>query len=561
MKRNLLLLAVMILTVFGFSNVGLAQDPGNPDILIMESYPADSVFDKPGPDFARIPLYITHDVPDPAEDSLAAAVIPICYTHSNPAKYCSLSAYWNAAAGATAFTAPRGIFRDLDVPNFMKGLNALGGGEEWSQIILDLTTGTPNHFWLTAIASGTEDQRMGPGTKILFATMTFKLEDSMVICLDTCFWPPSSRLSFAAGVTQSYTFIPEMSWKVQGEGEYCHDYYIIPNQPPVFTTCPGNDTRSTNGSFQSSEFVNEDPDGQVVSAAASFVGTGVANVNIVFTVPPPAQTIKGYVTYDVVDHCQAGGTVTLTDIDNLGATNVIPCTFTITLTDAAPVVTCPPNATFKYCDGYSGLATATDPNGDPVTFSGTGNPVGLDVNPTTGAITWNPDCSNVGGPFTITVKATETGGTCALYSECTFQLTVTNAAPTFTLCPDDGAAMQNMTFVSSAFATSDDCPPVVVTATINPPVNPDPDPVIVGNHVEWATTSNEEGIYTITLTATDECGLTATCDFTVEVKKGLENHVFIEQTECVDPGALVSVSIFAENFISHDPDASDWRFY
>jgi hypothetical protein len=64
----------------------------------------------------------------------------------------------------------------------------------WDYIVLNLD-GT-SHFWMAMVPTGAPDQRWWEGSRVLLATMTFKLEDSMTISLDTCFWPPNSRLAF-----------------------------------------------------------------------------------------------------------------------------------------------------------------------------------------------------------------------------------------------------------------------------------------------------------------------------------------------------------------------------
>jgi methionine-rich copper-binding protein CopC len=75
----------------------------------------------------------------------------------------------------------------------MKDLYDAGNEEEWNLVILDLD-GT-SHFWLTAVC-GSDEPRFSSGSRILLATMTMKLQDTMNICIDTCFWPPHNTLAF-----------------------------------------------------------------------------------------------------------------------------------------------------------------------------------------------------------------------------------------------------------------------------------------------------------------------------------------------------------------------------
>jgi hypothetical protein len=178
-----------------------ANDRGLCDTMYVEPWSvdvADSVWTRPGPYFVRMPLYVTVDVAD-ACDSIAAFIIPLCYTHSHPGEYCSLSSYWNQ----TLWSYPgitRSIFRHLITPandtthNWMMDLYNAENGEEWNAIILNLD-GT-SHFWLALVPLGSEDHWFNGGSRVLLATMTFKLQDTMQICIDTCYWPPASNLAF-----------------------------------------------------------------------------------------------------------------------------------------------------------------------------------------------------------------------------------------------------------------------------------------------------------------------------------------------------------------------------
>ncbi len=204
MKQCYLILLVDHILLFCNSAWGYCPqdtlDRGQCDTMYIEPWPADiadSVCSRPGPYFVKVPIYITDDI-YASYDSIQAFVIPLCYTHSNPAKYCSVSTYLNRIFW-TASNLPRSIFRHMpsnanpQVYNWMMDLYDLGEGGEWDNIILDLDGTT--HFWL-ALIPVMPDPLFPAGSRILLATMTMKLEDTMHICIDTCFWPPNSRLAF-----------------------------------------------------------------------------------------------------------------------------------------------------------------------------------------------------------------------------------------------------------------------------------------------------------------------------------------------------------------------------
>jgi hypothetical protein len=193
----------------------------------------------------------------------------------------------------------------------------------------------------------------------------------------------------------------------------------LPVGAPVIIDSVDDQSHNMNGSYSTDHFTVGDGDGTVVSVTAAFSGEGVENVAVEFTIPPPAAHVEGFVTYDVVDHCQDGGTVTMVAADDEG--NLDTCHFNIILINNPPVITCPDDATFPYNEGYSGWATGSDPDDEPITFDLVAGPAGLDVLPN-GEITWVTDSSDVGGPYDVIVRAIDP---CTATDQCAFQLTVT----------------------------------------------------------------------------------------------------------------------------------------
>ncbi|MGB2805794.1 MAG: dockerin type I repeat-containing protein [Candidatus Zixiibacteriota bacterium] len=211
MRRNLLpvILAGLFLT---WAATAQTQCPENPDdhgvydTLYVEVYPPDTLFTG----FARVLIFVTHDVPDAYYDSLRAFEVPLCYTRTNPASFCSVSWHWN-----NIFSYPfppemleRSVFRhvieegDTIIHNWMMDQAQLMTGVLWDDVILDVD-GT-SHFWFHAAWCNLPDQSFGEGSRVLVATMTFRMEDTMTICLDSCFWPPTNRLTFVTKWGTSY---------------------------------------------------------------------------------------------------------------------------------------------------------------------------------------------------------------------------------------------------------------------------------------------------------------------------------------------------------------------
>ena len=203
MKRILLISLVLWLGAFAASSWGVCpedpNDQGECDSMYIETWDKDVILpQRAGPYFVRVPIYLTTDTIN-ADDRLGGMVIPLCYTHSNPSLYCSVSTYWNKTATVPGHPdLPRSIFRHIPVTdtdsihNRMMDLNADYSGRDWDFVEFNLD-GT-SHFWLSMFAAGA-DEPWWDGSKVLTATITFKCEDTMTVCVDTCFWPPASRLA------------------------------------------------------------------------------------------------------------------------------------------------------------------------------------------------------------------------------------------------------------------------------------------------------------------------------------------------------------------------------
>jgi hypothetical protein len=414
-------------------------------------------------------------------------------------------------------------------------LSAAFLGLDWDTRIFDFTgVPTPQNAWISLVPTGTQDQRFPGGSRVLIFTITFDMQDSTNICLDTCFWPPTGRLAFSR--SDAVTYMPIIWDEYAGTEWYCVEHFIVPNIPPT-ANCPGNQTHATNGPVTISPAVTgSDLDGVIQSASIAFAGAGVGSEALVNESGLGTASYSADVSYTVTDHCQAGGTMTVTLTDDGGG--VGQCTFDIALTNAAPVLTCPANASFAWCDGWAGNATATDANGDAVTFSGSGNPGFVTVNGD-GSITANPGCMDV-GVYTITVVGTDV---CQATGQCTFQLTVTDAVPTI-VCPGNAVVTAGAMHVSGDFTMTDDCGATASVSISPAPVNA---PAVVGSHVEWQTDVNEEGIFTVTVTATDQCQQTAQCTYEVDVVSYGFSRIWIPNSDCVNPGEYVCLPILLDN--------------
>ncbi len=303
-------------------------DSGECDTVYVDVHPPDVQGSKDLYYFVRFPIRMTHDIVDATIDSVAGLIIPLCYTHTNPEAYCSLTDWWNTTSLNPYDPAmARSIFRDLDgESNFICDLNPFWYPPPEIQLDLDGTS----HFWLSYIPTGEQDQRIPDMIRGLLATMTFRLDDSTTICIDTCFWPPSYHLAFHNSDAQTY--VPRDNLPM------C-EAVGVNSGPPFFLECPSNESHSGNGTgFSSGSFAVETfpSGGQITEVGAEIVGSGVDNVSVVYTSAPPAERVEGYVTYDVVDHCISSNTIWVVASDEYQREG--ECSFGVELTNDPPAL-------------------------------------------------------------------------------------------------------------------------------------------------------------------------------------------------------------------------------
>jgi hypothetical protein len=554
----------MVWVAFGFSLAYGAQDPndnGVADTLYLESWPGDERLEGQGPWEVMIDVYVTNDIPDPAIDSIAGFVIPLCFFSTNePSANCHVCPTRNNCGASDLHPFPEpilenSIFRhkpsmaDPQIRNWMMDLSAAFMGWEWDTRILDYSGDpTPNNYWVSLVPTGTQDQRFSGGSRILIFTATFCIEDSTNICLDTCFWPPTGRLAFSR--SDAVTYMP-IIWDDYIPAEYyCDRFWIPENMPPVCDPEPQDVSHSQNGQYTSTQWTNYDPDGQVV-AVQWYVdcpppGNQVAIVAVNHS-GVPAQTVTGTIDYQVLDHCAPGCCeLCIVCIDNMGAADT--CCMHVDLTNNPPVCTEPDDWSGKYCQTFvSTDFTCTDPDGDATTMS----IVGVQPAPCANSpvivgnhVEWTGDCCDASIPYVVTLQCTDECGASA--DPQTFTVHFTNDPPVVT-CPPGGVVTAGGTYVG-AYTCTDDCPPCYCDCEVDPPLGPAGDCYLVDGTVYVETDPGDEGDYTVTICCHDECSrLSACCTFDIEVVSYGFSNVFIPNSDCVNPGEYVCLPILLDN--------------
>lgn len=244
---------------------------------------------------------------------------------------------------------------------------------------------------------------------------------------------------------------------------------VTDSELPVWSNCPAPITQ------------NNDP--------------GACNAIVNWTLPTVTDNCPGVVY--TASHSPGAtfpfGTTTVSYTATDIAGNTAVCAFDVTIVDVEPpvFVGCPGNNTVNNTPGVCGAIVSWTPP------SASDNCAGLTV-----TSNYTPGSVLPIGTTTVTYTATDAQGNTAT---CSFDITVNdNQTPTFSNCPtsisvnnDPGMCTASVTW--TAPTEMDNCPGVIVTSTHNP-----------GDLFSAGTT-------TVTYTATDASGNTATCSFDVTV--------------------------------------------
>jgi large repetitive protein len=183
------------------------------------------------------------------------------------------------------------------------------------------------------------------------------------------------------------------------------------NTAPTITN-PGNQT-GTVGNGVNLQIVASDPNGHSLTYSATGLPAGLS-------INPSTGLISGTLTTAAVSNVS----VVVTDNGSPNLTATANLTWTVNAAspppNQPPVVTSPGNQASTVNDTISLSISASDPDGNALSYSATGLPAGLSINPTTGVIT---GVVTVAGSTSVTVIVTDNGSP-VLSSSVSFQWTV-----------------------------------------------------------------------------------------------------------------------------------------
>ena len=241
MKQKMLFSAVaLILSLIAFG-VSWAQCPEDPnDLGICDTfyvepwahtdtcYNGDCVHYKintpgsPFPCFLYVSLFVTHDSNTFywggggkwVQDSISTFIVPFTFWHKKagvgdnvifPKRLAAPdTGLNNSRLDPTNANFSRSIFRhivDEHGDSIYNRLAQMVGNDlpAWTvnKDIDTLSTGADSgHVFISLVPLSSDCQRWQEGSRVLLATYTFKVSDSMHVYLDSTFWPPASRFKF-----------------------------------------------------------------------------------------------------------------------------------------------------------------------------------------------------------------------------------------------------------------------------------------------------------------------------------------------------------------------------
>jgi RHS repeat-associated protein len=208
--------------------------------------------------------------------------------------------------------------------------------------------------------------------------------------------------------------------------------------------------------------------------------------------------------------------------------NGVPFTYDVVFVgqlNRPPVFTTTPNTEALVGHPYAYSAAASDPDGDPLTFSLAVGPTGMAVDATTGRVTWAPAPGNLGNQA-VALRVTDGRGGSA---EQDFTLAAIqpppNRPPVFTSSPGVSANV-NTAYQYQATATDPDQDSLTF-ALAGGPQGMTVDSA--SGLVQWQPTASQLGLQHVALTVSDGRGGSATQTYTIDVQQQPGNRppVFI----------------------------------
>jgi len=224
-------------------------------------------------------------------------------------------------------------------------------------------------------------------------------------------------------------------------------------------------------------------------------------------------------------------------------------TINVTEANRSPSITAPANQTVAELTPLNVTFTATDPDvpTQALTFSLVSAPSGVQLNPTTGAITWTPTEAQGPGSYTISVAVADNGSP-VLRATNSMSVTVTevNTKPTLNSIPNYTLGIGG-TINFQATATDPDIPAQTLTFSLDvaPPgatINPN---TVVFIWTPGANQANGPQTVTIRVTESGAAALFDTKTFSIQITGATSNtppSIFTPPNQTIAVGTALSVT-------------------
>ena len=345
------------------------------------------------------------------------------------------------------FTPTQPINRPPEVINPLRGLQSSDDGE---QISLDASQffGDPDGDTLTYSASGLPaGLSIDPATGVISGTIDRSASQSGPYTVTVTATDP-------AGASTSTQF----TWNVAN---------------PAPSAVDDSATTAEDTAISGNVLTNDsDPDGDPLSVTQFTINGTTYNAGDTASLTEGQLTLNSDGSWTFQPAANYNGpvpAVSYTVSDGEGGTATATLNITVTPANDAPVVTTPvADQSSQDADTVSLDVSGafSDPDGDTLTYSASGLPAGLSIDPATGVISGTIDRSaSQSGPYTVTVTATDPAGAS---TSTQFTWNVANPAPS---AVDDSATTAEDTAISGNVLTNDSDPdgdPLSVTQfTIN----------------------------------------------------------------------------------------------